>query len=63
MSSAWAVRTAARIGHRAAAVTLHTGIPRPNPFAGKGLDDLAEAWQHAYDRAIHPSARPEADSG
>lgn len=55
--STWAVRAAARIGRRAGYLAAAANLPRPNPFAGKpGLDDLADAWQDAYDRAAHPSA-------
>jgi hypothetical protein len=57
VASTWAVRAAGRIGQRAGFLTAAHGIPRPNPFAGKvGLEDLAAAWQYAYDRAVHPSA-------
>lgn len=56
MSSAWAVASARKIGHRAGQLAAVTGHPRSNPFTGKaGLEDLAAAWQHGYDRAVHPS--------
>lgn len=56
MVSTWAVRAAGRIGQRAGLLAAAHGIARPNPFAGQvGLEDLAAAWQYAYDRAVHPS--------
>lgn len=54
-ATAWALLTAARIGWAAGASTASTGRPRRNPFHRRGLDDLAGAWQHAYDRAVHPA--------
>lgn len=55
MNRVWLVRAAARIGTRAGALAAAQGIARPNPFTGKA-EDLARAWQDAYDRAVHPSA-------
>lgn len=53
-----AARAAEKIGQRAGILAVVTDNARPNPFASKGLDDLAEAWQRGYDRAVHPSSGP-----
>lgn len=51
-SSAWAVTTAARIARKAAHAAALSGRAHPNPFTGRGVPDLADAWQHAYDAAL-----------
>jgi hypothetical protein len=51
-SSAWAVSTAARIGRRAGHASALSGRQRDNPFTGRGLAELADAWQQAYDAAL-----------
>jgi hypothetical protein len=40
--------TAGAMGRRAGEAFVATGVPTPNPFAGK----LADAWRRAYFAAV-----------
>lgn len=57
MAGTWATTAARRIGEHAGLLAAVTGEQRANPFTGRiGMEDLAAAWQYAYDRAVHPSS-------